>query len=425
MKNHPKVTHAWCMYDWANSVYSLVITSSIFPVYYASTAINSSGGDVITFLGFSLKNTVWYSYSLSFTFLFIACISPLLSSIADNAGRKKAFMQFFSTLGALACIGLYFFTTHTVEWGIVFFVLAGIGFSGSIVFYNSYLPEIATPDKFDRLSAKGYALGYIGSVLLLIFNLSMLMLPELYGGISSGMACRISFLSVGLWWLGFAQYTFWHLPKDNPQKNLQANWLLNGYKKLRTVAAEIAEIPSLRNYLIGFFLYNMGVQTVMYVAVIFAEKELSLPSANLIATVLLLQLVAIIGAMTFARLSEKIGNIYTLFVLILVWVGICTGAYFVNTDIQFYLLASFVGLVMGGVQSMSRSTYSKLIPAQSTQNASFFSFYDVAEKLSTVVGTFIYGLVEQLTGSARNSILFLLIFFLVSLIPIRKVSKIR
>lgn len=421
-KNDPAVINAWCMYDWAVSVYNLVITSAIFPIYFAKVAVNSSGGDIINFLGFNVKNSVLYSYSLSFTFLLIAFVSPVLTAIADYSGHKKIFMRFFCTIGSLACSLLYFFETDTTTFAVFMFMLAGIGYSGSFVFYNSYLPEIATEDRFDSISAKGYSMGYIGSVLLLILNLAMIMKPEFFGGISTSLATRLSFLSVGLWWFGFAQYTFIRLPKDqiiHPTK--EKGWVLNGFKKLGEVYREIKEMPNVRQYLLAFFFYNMAVQTVMLIATVFAEKELHLPTAALIGTVLILQLIAIAGAYLFARMSMRFGNIMSLSIMVGIWILICFGAYMVRDGYDFYLLATVVGLVMGGIQSLSRATYAKLIPRNSTENASFFSFYEAVNSISIVCGTFAYGLIESFTGSPRNSIIALGLFFVVGLLFLLKV----
>jgi len=430
MKNIPRVLNAWCLYDWANSVHSLVIVSSIFPVYFSATALNEAGGPEIDFLGFTVKNSVLFSFSISASFLLVGLLSPFCTAIADYSGRKKAFMQFFCYLGAASCSLLYFFTRETTTFAVICFMLSLVGWSGSIVFYNSYLPDIATEDRFDRLSARGFSMGYVGSVLLMVFNLTMILFPSWYGGISSGMASRISFLTVGLWWFGFAQIPFRNLPEPVRRPNREQNWLFNGFRELQKVFREVRTQKFIQRFLIAFFIYNMGVQTVMYVATIFGSDELKLPSDSLIITILLIQLVAILGATAFARMSERFGNIYALMVAVGIWIVICASAYYVRTENQFYGLAVLVGLVMGGVQSLSRSTYSKLIPEDTTDTASYFSFYAVTEKFSIVIGTAMYGLIEQVTGSMRNSVLALLFLFVAGLlllwrIPSQKVYEIR
>ncbi|OKL38589.1 MFS transporter [Pontibacter flavimaris] len=417
-KNNPTVTRAWCFYDWANSVYSLVITSTIFPIYFSAVARRPDGTSVVNFLGFELDSAVLFTYAISAAFLIIAFLSPFLTAIADYSGRKKLFLQLFCYLGSLSCAGLYFFTAETFTLSVILFVLATIGFSGSIVFYNAYLPEIATEDRYDRLSARGFSMGYIGSVILLIFNLAMIMQPQWFSiaADNTSLPPRIAFLSTGIWWLGFAQYTFYHLPGNVYQRKPKGSWILNGFKELKKVLDQVRDLPLLKRFLLAYFFYNMGVQTVMYLAAIFGEVELRLPSDVLIITILIIQLVAIAGAHAFARLSEKYGNVQALIVAVGIWIGICIGAYFTHGQLQFYALAAVVGSVMGGIQSLSRSTYSKLIPASTKDHASYFSFYDVTEKVSIVLGTLAYGLITQLTGSMRNSILALITFFALGLL---------
>lgn len=433
MKNNPRVINAWCLYDWANSVHSLVIVSSIFPVYFSATALNDAGGNVIDFLGFPVKNSVLFSYAVSVSFLLIALLSPFSSALADYSGRKKSFMQFFCTLGAISCSLLYFFTQETTTFAVFCFILSLIGWGGSIVFYNSYLPEIVTEDQIDRVSARGFTMGYIGSVLLMVFNLTMILFPQWYGGMSGAMASRISFLTVGIWWLFFAQVSFRYLPDTKrPTRGVTAggNWIFDGFRELKKVYGQVQKQSLLKKFLLAFFIYNMAVQTVMYIATIFGSDELKLPAQSLIITILLIQLIAIPGAILFARLSGRFGNVYALMMAVTIWVGICVGAYYVMTEYQFYALAVLVGLVMGGIQALSRATYSKLIPADTPDTASYFSFYDVTEKLSIVIGTAMYGLIEQVTGSMRNSVLALLALFVVGLlllwrIPSQKVYRVH
>ncbi|MBN7817799.1 MFS transporter [Algoriphagus pacificus] len=415
LKNKKKVQNGWAMYDWANSVYSLVITSTIFPVYYNSVTKAADGGDLVNFFGFEMINTVLYSYSISFSFLIIALISPLLSGIADSTGKKLSFMKFFAYLGSISCIGLYFFDGGNLEFGIIASVLASIGYAGSIVFYNAYLPEISEESEYDFLSAKGFALGYIGSVILLVLNLLMIQFPSVFMLPDDGVAARLSFLITGVWWAGFAQLTFRVLPKNPFGKNVTKEILAKGYMEIRKVFLEVRKIDVMNKFLASFFFYSMGVQTVMYLAASFGDKELGLPGDQLILTILIIQFVAIGGSYLFAFISKKFGNKLSLVIMVIIWVFICGAAYYVYDVYEFFALAFVVGLVMGGIQSLSRSTYSKLIPRNTTDHASYFSFYDVTEKLAIVLGTFSYGIIEQLTGSMRNSSLSLGIFFLVGL----------
>ncbi len=432
IKNDPKTIHAWCMYDWANSVYSLTITTAVFPEYFLAVTNNHLTGNKVDFLGYSIVNSVLYSYALSVVFLLAALVSPILSSIADYTGKKKLFMRAFCYLGSISCALLFFFTRQTLPVGVCCFVLAGLGYSGSIVFYNSFLPEIATDDTADKVSAKGFAYGYVGSVILLIFNIIMLLQPSLFGiAQGSDMPARISFLTVGLWWFGFAQYSFHYLPNQTIAKEKSTgNLLMIGFKELKKVINDLHWQTFLKRFLIGFFFYNMGVQTVMYMATIFGKDQLHLETASLIIVILIIQIIAVVGAQVFAKVSTQYGNIKALSSLVIIWIGVCVSAYFVTNANQFYTLAVLVGFVMGGVQSLSRSTYAKLIPQDTNDHASYFSFYDVMDKVSTFAGTFAFGFIAQVSGGMRNSTLVLSVFFVISLIflfriPSKNVYAIR
>ncbi len=432
-KNNKKTIHAWCMYDWANSVYSLTIATAVFPEYFLAVTSNVATGNKVNFLGYTITNSVLYSYALSVVFLLAALFSPLLSSIADYTGKKKLFMRGFCYLGSISCALLFFFTRETLPIGVCCFVLAGLGFSGSIVFYNSFLPEIATEDMTDKVSAKGFAYGYIGSVILLILNILMLLQPTLFGmEKGSDLPARISFLTVGLWWFGFGQYSFHYLPSQTiaKLKTSSDNLLLIGFRELTKVIAELHWQTLLKRFLLGFFFYNMGVQTVMYMATIFGKDQLHLETASLIIVILIIQIIAVAGAQVFAKVSAKYGNIKALCGLVFIWIGVCISAYFVANATQFYILAVLVGFVMGGVQSLSRSTYAKLIPEDTNDHASYFSFYDVMDKVSTFAGTLSFGFIAQMSGGMRNSTLALSVFFAISLlflfrIPSKNIYAIR
>ncbi len=415
--NNPKIIRAWCMYDWANSVYSLVIISAIFPVYYKAIAVTESGSDHVLFLGFTIQNSVLYSYALSFSFLLVAAILPLASGVADYTGKKKLFMKIFVLLGGSGCIGLYFFQgLNTLEWGIFCSILASIGYSGSLVFYDAFLPEIVTEDLYDSTSAKGYSMGYYGSVLLLIICLAMIMNWSSLWFVDEGDATRFSFLIVGVWWIGFSTISFRALPENPYGRKPVGNIWSNGYNEIIKVWRNLKNSPELKRFLAAFFFYNMGVQTIMYLATLFGTDVLHLASEKLIATILLIQLVAAFGAWLFARMSKRKGNKVTLVTMILIWIVICLSAYLVSTEIQFYILAAVVGMVMGGIQSLSRATYSKLIPESTIEHASYFSFFDVTYNLSIVMGTFSFGLINQLSGNMRNSALALATYFVIGLL---------
>lgn len=457
--NDKKVIFGWTMYDWANSVFSLTIATAIFPIYFnkmckvAAEAQHNVADGVhrLHIFGIDVISTELYSYVLSVGFLVVAILSPLLSGIADYRHNKKLFLKIFCYLGSASCISLFFFDSTNIETGVLFFMLSLIGFAGSIVFYNAFLPEIVSEDQYDKVSARGFSMGYIGSVILLLINLVLIMMPDLFFPVTAkaaelqsaspsmpadvaltqakghyaGLATRLSFVSVGLWWAGFAQFLFFRVPEQKKAHQHEGNVLMKGFEELKKVWHQIKDKPMIRTYLLGFFFTSMGVQTVMYVASLFGEEELKLETPKLIATILIIQLVAIGGAWSFARISARIGNIYTLITMIVVWLCICVFAYFVTSDIQFYVLALVVGMVMGGIQSMLRSTFAKIIPDNTPDTASYFSFYDVCEKIAIVLGTFSYGLINGLTNNMRTSIVALTIYFLIGLFFISRIKNFK
>ncbi|MBP6413118.1 MAG: MFS transporter [Bacteroidia bacterium] len=427
-KGNKKVITAWTFYDWANSVYNLVITATILPIYYKAVTITKDDAgneisNVVTFLGIQFKNTTLYDYSLALANLIVAAFIPLLSGIADYGGSKKKFMQFFCYLGAASCSLMYFFTRDNLAFGIFLIVFASVGFWGSLVFYNAFLPEIAEVQHQDKVSARGFAMGYVGSSLLLIFNLMMVQKPEWFGISDAGMATRISFLTVGIWWIGFAQIPFYYLPGKAAIGKSSENMLTKGYQELRKVWKDMKHNYVLRSYLLAFFVYNMGVQTVLLVATLFGAQEIKMETGQLITTILIIQFVALIGAYLFSFVSKKIGNIRTLMIAVCIWIGACLGTYFFcYTPNDFFVVAGFVGLVMGGIQSLSRSTYSKLLP-ETDDHASYFSFYDVTEKVCIVLGMATFGIINEMSTNMRKPIIMLIVFFILGFLLLLRVPK--
>ncbi|HTD40254.1 MAG TPA: MFS transporter [Mucilaginibacter sp.] len=416
-KNNKRTIRAWAFFDWANSAYNLVITSTIFPAYYVAITSNDKTGNHVTFFGHSFVNTALSDYTLAAAYLVIALLLPILTSIADYRGNKKIFMQFFTWLGSISCCMLYFFKFDTLQISMIFFGLAAIGYSGGFVFYNSYLPEIATLDMQDRVSAKGFTYGYIGSVILQLICFAFVLKPEWFGIVDKSFPARLSFLLVGIWWICFAYIPFTVLPKGSPNaQSHHKNIIKGGFIELGNVWRQVKNMPILKRYLPAFFFYSMGVQTIMLVATSFGAKELKMETESLIEIILIIQLVAIGGATLMSRLSDKFGNVKVLSWVVCIWIATCIAAYFTTNATQFYVLAVVVGLVMGGIQSLSRSTYSKFIPQDIPDSASFFSFYDVTEKLAIVGGMFSFGLVDDITNSMRNSALVLCIYFIAGLI---------
>lgn len=472
IKNNPKIMKAWALYDWANSVYSLVITSTIFPIYYSILTTASEKTEyvketgqwitvpvrhLITIFGKEYQPDAIYGYSLTISFLIVVLLSPFLSSLADTIGNKKSFLQFFCYLGATSCMGLAMFTgMQNVFLGLLFSITASVGFWGSLVFYNSFLPDIATPDKQDALSAKGYVYGYLGSVVLVIICLVLIQVFA-KDAEQAKMYTRISFLLTGAWWFGFSQYTFKHLPqfgiiKEQLPKDLV---LLNyknifekheesggifevlkdnikfyidvakqSFKELFKVGNTLFKDHNLKFFLSSFFFYSVGMQTIFLMATLFGKSEINLEQDRLILTLLVIQIEAIIGAVLFSKLSRRIGNKNVISIAIILWIVACLSAYFLNkenpnVEYQFYAVAAIIGLVMGGLQAMSRSTYSKLLPENSMDNTTYFSFYDVLEKIAIIIGTFIFATMIDKYHNMRFSALSMSAFFLVGLILIR------
>ena len=426
-KGEKKVLNAWAFYDWANSVYALVISSSIFPLFYGAL-FRLDNKTSASFFGIDTPSESIISYITAIGFLIIAIISPLLSGVADFLGNKKFFLKLFCFIGSLSCMMLYFFNLENLYTGLFFYLLALIGFWGSLVFYNSYLPDIAFPEQQDAVSAKGYSLGYLGSVILLLINLAMIMKGEWFGIDSPMQAMKISFVLVGLWWLGFSQISYRKLPNFRNSNKINSQAFLSGFKELKNIFNQLKNFPVLKGYLGAFFVYSMAVQTVMIIAAYFGEKEVQWESddqrqTGLIVSILLIQLIAVIGAVLTSKLSKRIGNLNALILINAAWIFICVCAYFVVKPVSFYIVAAMVGLVMGGIQSLSRSTYSKLLPQSTKDTTSFFSFYDVTEKVGIVIGMFIYGVIAQVTGKMQNAILFLIVFFAVGIFLLIKTAK--
>ena len=444
-KDNPQIIKAWTFYDWANSVFPLVITSAIFPNFYDYVTTHSNKvfiGNTVTFLGKEFENQNIYTFIYAFALSIVVLITPVLSGIADYLGNKKRFLQFFCYLGSISCMCLFFFTRNHLELSFIPFITATVGFWGSLVYYNSYLPEIASEKNQDKVSARGFSMGYLGSSLLLIVCLVGIMVFKYQETVVDGIVVstkgffkvEYSFLLTGLWWMGFAQYTFKHLP--NKSRSIQGKntkgLFLKGFKELSLVSKQIIKIVELKRFLGSYFFYNMGVQTIMVVAVLFARNEIDwgvgeaaekAKTTSLIISILIIQFIGILGAFVFSRLSGKIGNVKSIMVSIAIWIFICVYTYLiVRLPMHFYVVAFLVGFVMGGIQSLSRSTYSKFLPV-TEDNTSYFSFYDVMEKLGMIIGTVSFGVISEITGGMRPAILSLILFFVVGFIGLLFVPK--
>ncbi len=412
-----KTITAWAFFDWANSAYSLVISTAVFPIYFLAIAPDS-----INFLGNTYTDSSIYSFVVSFSYLLVAVLSPILSGIADYGGKRMWFLKLFTTMGALGCGALYFFDSDQYLWlGVSAFALGTIGYAGSLVFYNSYLPQIASEEQYDRVSAKGYSYGYVGSVLLLIVILAMVQKPDWFGITQEGQGARIGFFLVGLWWILFAQITFRKMPKDSKEK-MESGIIGKGFKELRGTFKKVVKDINVRRFLLSFLFFSAGVNTIIYVATIFAEQEIGFETAELIMLVLILQLVAVVGAIFFAFVSKKLGNKTALLIQIIIWMVICIVAFFTDGKTVFYMLVGVVGLVLGGIQSLARSSYTKLLDDEVDDLSSYYSFYDVLFKISIVGGTFLFGFIEYITKDIRYSVLSLGVLFLIGLVILMGVN---
>lgn len=418
-----KVINAWAFYDWANSVYPLVISTAIFPIFYESVTSTKVDGktvsDTVTFFGGTFKNSELYSYVIAASFLVVTILSPILSGIADYAGNKKFFLKTFCYLGSVSTMTLFFFNPEHLELSMLSIFLASIGFWNSLVFYNAFLPEICPPEEHDKVSAKGFSLGYLGSSILLISCLVGIMVFD--------MPAKYSFILVGLWWIGFSQITYAFLPKGI-KKEKRGHVVKNGFNEIRKVWDFVKQTNRLKKYLASFFIFSMGIQTIMLMAVLFAKKEIFIgeyeeqAGSGLIVSVLLIQFIAILGAYLFSFSSSKLGNIKTLGIALIIWIFVCVYAYFIITPLDYYILAAIVGLVMGGTQSLSRSTYSKFLP-ETEDTTSFFSYYDISEKVGIILGMVIFGFVEGYSGDMRASVLALLSFFVIAFFLLLRIPK--
>lgn len=415
-KNDPKVINAWCSYDIANSAYNLIITTALFPIFYLEVTRQAFGSDSVRFLGFNITNSVLYDYAIAAAYLVIIFLTPLLSGIADLGGYRKRLMRIFTMIGGLSCIGLYWFHGSNIFYGILLVALAVIGYAGSLVYYNSFLPIIATPDRQDKVSARGFSFGYAGSMLLLIINIITIQNYQYFGFADELSAVKFSFLEVGIWWIAVSQIAFWFLKEYPRQVSFHTGLFSKGFREVARVYKLVGTQSSTRRFLFAFLFFSMGVQTIILVATVFGSKELGITGSKLIITILLIQVLAIVGASLFGAVSARFGNKTSLVWMLSIWILVCISAYFIKTAIQFYVLAGLVGMVMGGIQSQARSTWSKLIPSGMLDTASFFSFYDITEKLAIVIGMFTFGLVQHISGSMRNSAVALSVFFIISLV---------
>ncbi|MAO45585.1 MAG: MFS transporter [Crocinitomicaceae bacterium] len=437
-----KVKWGWAVYDWANNVYSLVITTAIFPIFYIGITSttdkeNCETSHIVEFFGWEFINTELSSYILALSFVAVIILSPLLSGMADFAGKKKLFLRLFCYTGSAGCVGLYWFDPNHLELSMIPFFMASIGFWGSVGFYNAYLPEIAPREEHDKLSARGYAMGYWSSLIILVIcavlitGVGKYLDFKFYIGAGVHMELvqtitRCCFVLVGFWWFGFAHITFNALPESEKKDLPTGNILFQGFKELRGVARELKGTKHLTRYLFAFFIMSMAIQTIMLMASSFGKKVIKLETTELIIIIFIVNLLAIPGAFGVSALSKRIGNIRALVACIIGWAAVCLGAYFFAKDetdtIGFYAVACGIGFLMGGTQSLNRATYSKILP-DTDDPASYFSFYEMLEKGGLIIGMFGWGFIEGFTGTMHNSVLAMLVLFTLAYLAMMLVPK--
>lgn len=417
------------MFDWANSAYNLVIVSTVFPLIFKAYIPDGS-----TFWGLTFKSSdSLYTYAMCISYLIISLITPILSGIADYGGYKKRYMQFFSTMGAISCAALFFFDKDHQWIGIFGAIIASIGFSGSLVFYNGFLSELVPKRLHDKVSAKGFAYGYLGSSLLLIMVILLNTFKDTFFGVTdadSPIIFKVSFILVGIWWFSWARWTFAVLPKGEKSDLPKKEMMFKGFNELKHVWQQIKELPRLKRFLSSFFVIDLGVQTIVIIAPLFAMKVFDMKGGELVPLVLIMQFLGIAGAAVFSKISKKYGNVVGLSGSTITYLSVCVLACVANQKWMVYVVAGLIGFAMGGIQSLFRSTYSKLLP-ETKDHASFFSFFDITEKLAIVTGTFIYAGVETIASNLnwdfaeRLGVAVLGVFFLLGLVLLKSLKRFK
>ena len=415
--NDKREIRGWMLYDFANSAFSTtVVTTFLGP--YLTGIIESQVGEKgsFTLLGIPIAAESFFTYCVSLSVLLQVFFLPVLGAIADYSNLKKRMMLFFAVLGALCTIGLFFITGPLYVLGGLLFILANLAFGASIVFYNAFLPQIATPDQRDKVSSRGWALGYIGGGLLLLLNLILYQFSDKIG-MDGALAARISLASAGVWWLVFGYFAIRQLHERGAPRELPAGetYLKIGFKQLGQTLREFRKYPMTLRYLIAYLLYNDGVQTVIVVSALFGAQELGMESSSLILVVLMVQFMAFFGALLFGVIAGKVGAKRAIIVSLLIWSAIAVWAQLSLQSVgEFWLLAALVAIVLGGTQALSRSLFSLMIPRE--REAEFFSFYEISDKGTSWIGTMLFGLVTQWTGSMRTAIFSLIVLFVSGLV---------
>ncbi|HEY68764.1 MAG: MFS transporter [Chloroflexi bacterium] len=406
---HRKIVNAWCMYDWANSAFATTIMAAVLPTFYSAVAGATLAPDPEKA---AVLASAYWGYTNTIAMLLVALAAPILGAIADHSGARKRFLGGFAGLGILFTALMVLVGTGDWLMASAFYILGRIGFAGANIFYDALLPHIAHPDEIDQVSTKGYALGYLGGGLLLVINLAWIMKPEWFGLPNAELASRLSFFSVAIWWAVFSIPLFRRVPEPPSvqERGESANPVKAGFQRLRRTFHEIRRYRELFKFLIAFWLYNDGIGTIITMAVIFG-KEIGIGTTDLIGAILAVQFIGIPFSFAFGWLARRLGAKRSIMLALGVYTIIAIGGYFMQSGLHFWILAFLVATVQGGSQALSRSLFGRMAPRAKT--AEFFGFYDVSSKFAGIVGPALFGVVGQLAGSSRLSIISLIIFFIV------------
>ncbi|HCR69876.1 MAG TPA: MFS transporter [Anaerolineae bacterium] len=431
--NDKKEIFGWGMYDWANSAFSTTVGTVFLGPFVASLARNAAeaaGTETVSFLGIPVAPDSFLPYCISFSVLMQVLFLPILGAIADYSHLRKAMMRLFATIGAVATI-LMFFVTGNLWWlGGVLYIIANLAFGAAIVFYNAYLPDIASEDERDRVSSYGWAMGYLGGGILLALNLAFFIFSEDLG-VPTDLAVRINLASAGVWWLGFSFLTWSRLRSRHAARTLPAgeNYVGIRFKQLRKTIGEVKSFPETLKFLLAYFLYNDGIQTVIAVAATFAaapiiQGGLEIEQTTLTAVILMIQFMAFFGALFWGKLATWIGAKQAIMVSLVIWAGVVIYAYGglqgESRVTEFFILGAFIAIVLGGSQAISRSLFAQMIP--NGKEAEFFSFYEISERGTSWIGPLIFGLANQMFGDLRIAILSLIFFFVMGLLLLPRVN---
>jgi len=406
-----KQVYSWVMYDWANSAFATTVLAAVLPIFYSDVAAKGLSNNLAT---------SYWGYTQAIAMLIIAFLSPVLGAMADYSDSKRSFLKFFALLGIAGTGLLYFVNEGDYLVASLFFIFGSIGFSGSNIFYDSYLPIITDKKKIDYISSLGYAAGYLGGGLLLLINMMMILKPNLFGISSSLLATKLTFVTVAIWWLVFSIPAFKYLPQREDKINIKIieNAKI-GFKRIGKTFRNIQKYKELFKFLIAFWIYNDGIGTIIRMATIYG-REVGIGQSDLIGALLLTQFIGIPFSLVFGKLGERIGTKKAIYISLMIYLIITIRGYFLDSAMDFWILAGMVGLVQGGAQALSRSLYGSMIPEN--KSAEFYGFFGVSSKFAAITGPFVFALVGQLTGSSRLGIISVASFFILGILVLSTVD---